>query len=306
MSTKILTLEDIKVVDTHVHLINIDEIKYNWDKQVPHLLKNWDLKLYEKDNPHSHKAIFVEVDATDYVAEKMWIDRLIGSDNKKTVTHDDERTITCDMQNNTGKLCGMVIHIDLEHEEVKKHLNVPIKYKIVGVRHLLQNVKHDDMTCLQPTFISNLNTLGEYKIPFEICIYRPQLPTILQMVKAAPLCTYILDHIGKPFTPDEDFIMWSYYIEQLALHKNIYCKLSPGFMMKGQTIDHIFPYIEIIIRHFGCDRLMVGSDWFFSADVISSSQWYTMLLNIFNKLLLSHDQIHKMFYMNAAHIYKLY
>ena len=74
----------------------------------------------------------------------------------------------------------------------------------------------------------------------------------------------VINHISKPPIKDGVLIPWAGLIEQAAAHENVYCKLS-GMITEA---DHqawkpadLTPYIRHILKVFGPQRCMFGSDW---------------------------------------------
>ena len=75
---------------------------------------------------------------------------------------------------------------------------------------------------------------------------------------------FVLDHIAKPLIRDHIFSPWKEDITRLAEHANVWCKLS-GMVTeadwKNQKPEDFRPYLDIVFKAFGTDRLMAGSDW---------------------------------------------
>ena len=53
-------------------------------------------------------------------------------------------------------------------------------------------------------------------------------------------------------------------IELVALHENVYCKIS-GLVteadLKTWTNSDFIPYLDVVVHAFGTGRVMYGSDW---------------------------------------------
>lgn len=288
----------IRVIDTHLHLCDPSVNKYSWEKICPELFKKWEEKQYisqcEIEKVTSQfvieGALFVEVDAIDPEKEFEWISKLTS--------------------NNESVVKGIIPSIPLELgvEHVQAYIEKITKSKLVGVRRQLQlELQLSEISkpkFLEQKFLESLEYLAINKYPFDICIYQHQLNDILEMVNKTPKNIYVLDHLGKPSINDkeDDFIKWSIGIEQLAMFENVYCKLSPGFILTQEAkYDR---YINHAIKCFGTHRLVVGSDWFFSEAIIKPIEWFEKLLNIFKQNNFSDKIIDDIFSSNAKRIYK--
>ena len=79
-----------------------------------------------------------------------------------------------------------------------------------------------------------------------------------------PALRTVINHISKPPIRDGVTDPWAELIEKVAAHENVYCKLS-GMITEA---DHqawkpkdLAPYIKHILKVFGTERCMFGSDW---------------------------------------------
>ena len=74
----------------------------------------------------------------------------------------------------------------------------------------------------------------------------------------------VIDHIAKPPVAAQVMEPWARDIEVAAGLSQVYCKLS-GMITEadpeGWKPEHLRPYIAHVMRIFGPDRLMFGSDW---------------------------------------------
>ena len=57
---------------------------------------------------------------------------------------------------------------------------------------------------------------------------------------------------------------WQELMREVALHRNVYCKLS-GMMTEADplnwSIEQLRPYADHVMEQFGAERVMFGSDW---------------------------------------------
>lgn len=289
----------IPVVDTHVHLIDPDVNDYNWAHLAPSFVeRSWLEQHYLESNIPTDdtmiplfdikSGIFIEVDACDSMRELMWAHK-VSTENPKS------------------KINGFIPSIPLEQGAVytKKFIDdiSESKVNICGVRRLLQSMEPtEDPVFLKPDFLESLEFLGSKKLPFDICVYHHQFNQINQMVRNTPNTLYVLDHFGKPYAGKEDFEQWSLSIKQFSEFSNTRCKLSPGFLTDSKI--NYSQYLDYIVTCFGSDRLVVGSDWFFSNSVITPGQWFKQINDFLTMKQFTKKQINDVFCDNALKIYK--
>lgn len=90
-----------------------------------------------------------------------------------------------------------------------------------------------------------------------------ELPCIISVAERFPGLSIILNHCGKPDIANDIFASWASDIDRLAKHPNVACKFS-GLLNQakaGWTIQRIRPYSDHLLRCFGPERLLWGSDW---------------------------------------------
>jgi L-fuconolactonase len=178
--------------------------------------------------------------------------------------------------------------------------------KLVGIRHVLQD-EPDDMFMLQESFLRGISLLKKFILVYELLIFPRHLPYALTLVKQFPGQQFVLDHIGKPLVKDKIISPWKEGIRELALQKNVSCKLS-GIVTEaawqGWSKSDFVPYLDVVFDSFGPERLMIGSDW----PVCTLAADYESTLNIVTDFIGSKSEADRELIMgrNAERIYKLY
>jgi L-fuconolactonase len=158
---------------------------------------------------------------------------------------------------------GVVGWVDLTAPDIVTELRrLANNPRLVGVRHVLQSEPDGYMD--RPDFRRGVAGLEKFGIAYDILIYERQLAEAARLVAAFPLQRFIIDHIAKPNIRDRSFDGWPAGMRRIAKHSNVWCKLS-GMVTEadwqGWTPDDLMPYIEAVVRMFGADRCMIGSDW---------------------------------------------
>jgi L-fuconolactonase len=135
--------------------------------------------------------------------------------------------------------------------------------KLAGVRHVVQD-EPDDCFMLRDEFLQGISVLKDYGLTYDLLLFPKHLPVAEKVVSMFPEQKFVLDHISKPLIKDRIFEPWKEDLIKLAMHDNVWCKLS-GMVTeadwKNQTTEDFLPYLDIVFETFGPDRLMIGSDW---------------------------------------------
>jgi L-fuconolactonase len=231
-------------IDSHQHYWNPDLIKYPWMPPAPHPLRR--TYLPADLEPSLREANFdgtVVVQAAQVPEEAAWLLNL-ASQHKS--------------------ILGVVAWVDLKDANIGKVLDQLQKHpKFCGVRHIVHD-EPDVQWLLQADVIRGLKELERRKIPYDLLLRPPHLPYMPKLIDALPELPMVVDHIAKPYIKENLFDPWAKDIERLAKHRSLHCKLS-GMITeadhKAWKAEQLTPYVQHILKIFGFDRLMFGSDW---------------------------------------------
>ena len=109
-----------------------------------------------------------------------------------------------------------------------------------------------------------MRRVGEHGWTFDLCARHPQLPACIELVRACPGTSFVLDHAGKPDIRRGVLDPWRAHIAELARLPNVVCKLS-GLVTEADpatwTPAALRPYVDHLLSCFGAERLLFGSDW---------------------------------------------
>jgi predicted TIM-barrel fold metal-dependent hydrolase len=175
-----------------------------------------------------------------------------------------------------------------------------------------------------PKFREGFAQLGKLGLTFDSWLYHPQLPDVVDLARAFPETTIIVDHVGGvlgvgPYAGKRAEIMagWKKTIAELAACPNVNMKLGGlGMILFGfdfeqndtppastQLAAAWRPYIETCIEAFGPSRCMFESN--FPPD--KQSCGYTELWNAFKIITrgASADDKAALYSGTAARVYKL-
>jgi L-fuconolactonase len=173
-------------------------------------------------------------------------------------------------------------------------------------------------------FREGFRRLGAMGLSFDAWMLEPQLPDLIDLARAFPDTTIVLDHVGTPLgraayegARDARFATWTANILELAKSPNVVVKLGglamafcnfPSFLAEPrapseQLANEWAPYIETCIEAFGPERCMFESN--FPVDMGSCD--YATLWNAFKHVAkgASADEKTALFSGTATRVYRL-
>ncbi|MEX0942495.1 MAG: amidohydrolase family protein [Pseudomonadales bacterium] len=233
---------------------------------------------------------------------------------------------------------GIVSHADLTlGREVKSVLEAHVAAspeRFRGIRHAtgwheeetIRNSHSNPPAGLMADdrFREGFAVLADMALTFDAWFYHTQLDEFVELAKAFPTNTIILDHFGGPLGigPYQDkqaqvFAIWKDKVSALAGLDNVYFKLG-GINMKingfgwhkrtrppgsDELVDATAAYYDHCIDTFGADHCMFESN--FPVDKDSCS--YNVLWNAFKKLSQFRSPAERaaLFHNTAARVYRL-
>lgn len=286
MNTKL----DFGIADTHLHIWDVEKMRYPWLDDIPFLNKTFTLEDYKAacGEVQVDKMVFVqcECEPRQHLRELEWI---------------------TEQAKNEPRLKGLVPWAPLESGlEVEAELDKMTKNPLVkGIRRIIQ-FEPDMEFCLKPEFITGVNLLPKYHLTFDVCIdYRHNRNTLKFLEKIGDV-PCILDHIGKPNIKGGALDPWRSEIREMAKFPNLRCKVSSLATEadhENWTIEDIRPYADTIFEAFGFDRVIFAGDW----PVSSMAAAYPVCVGTILELLegAGHDQLYKLFRKNAEDFYHI-
>jgi L-fuconolactonase len=203
-----------------------------------------------------------------------------------------------------------------------------------GIRHQgswdaseeVPNARHSPQAqvFLDATFRAGFAQLAPRSLSFEVWCYHPQIVDVIDLARAFPDTTIVLNHFGGPLgigpyasQADAVFTAWQRDISELARCENVVAKLGGinmeinGFRWHEQTqppssaalMSATRRYYEHTIEQFGVERCMFESN--FPVDMVTCS--YKVLWNSFKRLTATYSATEKnsLFHDTATRVYRL-
>jgi L-fuconolactonase len=231
-------------IDSHQHFWNFDPEKFDWITEEMSLIKKdflpGDLKYILQEN-NFDGCITVQVEQTE-----------------------EENDFLLKAAQDNEFIKGVVGWIDLQLENIDERLAYYKQFeRLKGFRHILQGEKKRDLM-LSPDFKRGISLLNKYNFTYDVLIFPDQLVFAKQLVKEFPKQKFVIDHLAKPYIKDGRIEEWKKDMEAIGSFENVYCKIS-GMVTeadwKNWKAKDFFPYLDVVVKSFGTNRIMYGSDW---------------------------------------------
>jgi len=242
-------MPDFPIVDAHVHLWDPERFRIPWLDGNALLDRRYLLGEYR-----AHTA-GVEIEAMVYLqVEVAPAYGLLEAQFVSDLARDDPR------------IKAIVAWAPLEDgTRARSYLDALTKISplVKGVRRIVQD-ESDVNFCLRPGFVRGVQLLADYGLSCDLCIYHPQLPATIELVRQCPEVRFILDHLGKPAIKDHLLEPWRAQLAELASLPNAICKISGAATEADREHwqpEDLAPYVEHALAVFGEDRVAFGGDW---------------------------------------------
>eukprot|EP01061_Rhynchopus_euleeides_P021164 TRINITY_DN3445_c3_g1_i1.p1 TRINITY_DN3445_c3_g1~~TRINITY_DN3445_c3_g1_i1.p1 ORF type:complete len:345 (+),score=113.17 TRINITY_DN3445_c3_g1_i1:130-1035(+) len=294
-------MEEIRIVDTHVHLSDRKRWQspaYDWHSCNERLGFDFTPEMYAKETAGLPigATVFMECMACKDIPLK-----------------EEEAKWACQLAE-SGRLGmkGVVANCplgDVPRADVAAYLDRIAHPMLKGVRNLIQG--EAEGFGISTDYIEGCREVAARGLTIDLCI-KGQMDDVVQLAQAVPEARFILDHIGKPNIKRAGGpfdAVWGEKLRVLAALPNVFCKVS-GIVTEVEefdwTPDAIEPYVAHTIECFGWDRVIYGSDWY--ASKLATPEYRTWLealqaLPVIVKA--SQENRKKLFEINATAFYNL-
>lgn len=161
---------------------------------------------------------------------------------------------------------GVVGWVDFENgadRKVLERLKGHPKFK--GVRPMIQDIPDDDWM-LRPDVQWAYAALADLDLTFDALGFPRHLANFLTVLKRYPKLRVVIDHCMKPVIRDhspQNFTFWAEGIVRLAEETSATIKFS-ALITEAKpdwSEETLRPYVDHILKVFGPERIMWGSDW---------------------------------------------
>jgi L-fuconolactonase len=173
--------------------------------------------------------------------------------------------------------------------------------RIVGIRRSFEF--EPPAFARRPEVIRGAQLAAELGLVVDLVLFHPSLAATIDLVRACPGTSFVLDHLGKPPIADRRREPWASQLAELAVLPNVAAKLSGLATEAGErwTPAMLAPYVDHAIACFGLDRVMVGSDWPIVRRAGGLGRWIDAVGELLS--VLAPSELERVLSGNAARIY---
>lgn len=200
---------------------------------------------------------------------------------------------------------GVVGWVDLKMADAAQQIALlALDGKLKGLRPMLQDLA-DDSWIDDPALDPAIDAMLRCGLSFDALVLPRHLPSLLAFARRHPALRIVIDHAAKPPIARGEFKAWAADLGQLAALPQVYCKLSGMVTEVGSawTLADLEPYAAFVLRAFGPERVIWGSDW----PVVNLASDYPGWLDASARLLqrLTEPERAQVMGLNAIHFYRL-
>lgn len=278
----------IPIIDTHVHLWDLQRFRLPWIGENSPLNRNYLPQDYANATRGFNvvKAIYVEVNVAtaQQQAEADYISNLC--------------------QRGDTPFRAAIISGVPDAEDFPRYIRQFRRHRFVkGLRQTL----HGGMTprghCVRESYIRGIRLLGELGLSFDLCMRHAELEDAIRLVDACRQTKFVLDHCGNPNVQAKDQTQWRRDIANLARRDHVVCKVSgiTSSAAENWQVEQLAPFVTHVLDNFGPNRVMFGSDWPVCTRRANFARWTRALQQIVSNR--PADQQRKLFHDNAARFF---
>jgi L-fuconolactonase len=231
-------------IDAHQHFWDLDRFEYSWMPPEPSVLRQTFLPdRLARILTRNRFEGSVLVQANTLLAETHWL---------------------LDLADANEFIRAVVGWVDLTDQRLGSVLDeLQKRSKFKGVRHPVHD-ESDDNWLIRPDVLGGLAELARRGLPFDLLLRPRHLPLVPRIAERVPDLRMVIDHVAKPLILSQVLEPWARDIEAASQLPQVFCKISGMITEAGPQAcgaQPLRPYVAHVMRIFGPDRLMFGSDW---------------------------------------------
>ena len=273
------------IVDAHQHFWNKDRFDYPWlTPETDGLYRNFEPEDLQPLAEVCDVENTIVVQCMSSVEETKWL---------------------LELSEKSNLIGGVVGWVDLQSDILERDLSELQRFeKLKSVRHQIED-EQDREWLLQKSVLRGLKIVSEHGLKFDALLKHDQLWQLKSVVDACPELGIVIDHSAKPDIKNREFDVWAKNIAD-ASKLPVNCKLSGLFTEaehKTWKTEDIRKYSDFVLKCFGPERVMFGSDW--PVSTLASDYRRTIRTTVELCSDLSEEDRHLVFFLNAREFYRI-
>jgi L-fuconolactonase len=162
-----------------------------------------------------------------------------------------------------NSIAGVVGWTDFDSPDATRRIAAMARNRLlVGLRPMIHDIADPDWM-LSPAVGKALAAMQRNGLVFDALVRPPHLARLLVLADRHPSLVIVIDHCAKPLIRDGVIEPWASDMAALAQRANVHVKLS-GLVTEagsGWKVQDLAPYVRHVLKSFGPDRVLWGSDW---------------------------------------------
>ena len=203
-------------------------------------------------------------------------------------------------------VAGVVASLDLASPDAPARLErLAARPKLKGVRCDAEREAANDWL-LRDDAQPALRALEERGLALDLAVSTRHLRWLPELAARYPRLRFVLEHMARPRVDLGQTEPWGTMMRAAAACPNVWCKVSgfltPGVGARARTA-RLRPFTAPLVRTFGYERLMFGSDWPASAQAAPYDEALAAAIEAVSPA--SDDQLRRFLGGTAAECYRL-
>jgi predicted TIM-barrel fold metal-dependent hydrolase len=276
------------IIDTHQHIWDLRKFRLPWNESRSLLNRDFLMRHY------------LDAVAGIGVVKTVYVEVMV--DQRQQLAEAEHVLDIC--RRGDTPMAGVVIAGDPANPRFPSYIT---RFKgtpyVKGVRHSMRQALSKP---LDASLIKGLRLLGGLGMSFDLLLGPQQLPAAVQLVDACRETRFVLNHCGNVDLQAPDRSQWERDIAELAKRSQVICKVSGivnSARPEGWTPAELQPIVKHVLKVFGPERVIFGSDWPVCTLRSTVLQWVEAVKWIVADESLENQ--HRLFYDNAARFYGL-
>lgn len=241
-----------ELIDSHQHLWVMSEREYSWiEPSYGPLFDDFTPERLAPEIPASGVTSSILVQAADSYEDTFYM--------LDVAAHSDfVRAVVAWVPFDRPKEARAAIDIFAKNPLVKGFRNLS---------HDFSNPKYnnDDTWILRPAVLETLSYIEKAGLTMDYVSVSPaQTKNVVTLAKKFPKLKIIVDHFAKPPIAAKEMEPWASSMKEIAAFPNVYTKLSglnTASNLENWTVADWQPYVDLMVKTFGVERIMMGGDW---------------------------------------------
>ncbi len=161
-------------------------------------------------------------------------------------------------------ILGVVVWLDLSSPDVERILDRLCASSLLKGVWYSPDDTNDSAWLLHGDLQRGLAAVSERNLAFDLAIQPREMRAVPELARRHPELRFVVDHMARPRVTAGEREPWGVLMRAIADCPNVSCKVSGLIAGDVPPVAHaarVQPFVEAVVRLFGFQRLMFGSDW---------------------------------------------